>query len=388
MTWERAGRLVWIAPVLAVAFSAAFLTLLAPGDAEGVEVLFLLTFLAYATVGALIVSRHPRHTVGWLFCVVGVASAATELLYTYGGRTGEPGATAAAWVSAWSAEPSSVAIVLLLLLFPTGRYSSPSSRLVGRAALGTALVWALALALDPGPLRSTEATANPLGIEAAGSVLDVIADLSVIPFLCCLAAAVIGVVVRLRRLRGEERQQLKWLVLAAGVMLAALVIELGLLVAVDTDRGAWDFVSALVICTGLAAFPVAAGMAILRHRLYDIDVVINRALVYGALTASLGGTYLAVVLPAGLAVGESDLAIAASTLAVAALFRPVRARIQAAVDRRFYRRRYDAALTLQAFGARLRDELDLEALGDDLRGAARETVQPAHVSLWLRGELR
>ena len=197
-----------------------------------------------------------------------------------------------------------------------------------------------------------------------------------------------GLVVRLRRSRGVERLQLKWVAYVGSLMLSALLLAAVSLAfrsrgrATPSERSA-GAPSSLLVVFGL---PAAMGASILRHRLYDIDVVINRTLVYGALTATLGATYLGLVLLIGLTVGQSNVAIAVSTLAVAALFRPARARIQEAVDRRFYRRRYDAGQTLEAFGVRLRDELDLDALRGEIASVVGETVQPAHVSLWLRSE--
>jgi len=227
------------------------------------------------------------------------------------------------------------------------------------------------------PDAAVKGTVNPLGIEGAGPLLDTVAAVAGASALLSLLLATVSLVLRFRRSRGVERLQVKWFAFAAALFVVACAF--GFFVFSQND-----VVFGLVIVGSFAAIPLAAGLAILRYRLYDIDVVINRALVYGALTATLGATYLALVLLVGLAVGHSGFAVAVSTLAVAALFRPLRTRIQGAVDRRFYRRRYDAARTLEAFGSRLRDELDLEALGADLRSVVRETVQPAHVSLWLR----
>jgi hypothetical protein len=192
------------------------------------------------------------------------------------------------------------------------------------------------------------------------------------------------VVVRFRAARGIERQQLKWLALLAVLAVAVLALLLVIDQFVNLDTGTGQLAAGVVLGLLSMAPALAAAVAILRYRLYDVDVVINRALVYGAMTALLGGTYLWLVLLIGLAVGRSGFAVAASTLAVAALFRPARARVQATVDRRFYRRRYDAEQAVAGLGARLRDQVELDALSRELRGVVDECLQPAHVSLWLR----
>jgi hypothetical protein len=250
----------------------------------------------------------------------------------------------------------------------------------------------VAVVLDPGRLEESPVPtmSNPLAQEWAAPVLEVALAVLVPLLALCIVASAVGLVSRFRHSRGIERQQLKWLATAGAAVAAVFLVTIvsTLLTLATSPTPAWVTGLQAVSMPVFVLLPVAIGVAILQHRLYDVDVVINRALVYGLLTAALAGVYLGLVLLLQMALepitNQSDLAVAGSTLAVAALFRPVRARIQAGVDRRFYRSRYDAAQTLDVFVDRLRHQVDLDAVGDDLRSAVRETVQPAHVSLWLR----
>ncbi|MBA3748824.1 MAG: hypothetical protein H0W96_15230, partial [Solirubrobacterales bacterium] len=220
---------------------------------------------------------------------------------------------------------------------------------------------------------------NPVAVD--GALVGALTGVSVLLMYVGIFGSVASVVVRYRRAGRVQRQQIKWLATAGAILAVVAPLDAVL----DDPLGRAAFAATTI---SVLMLPVAVGIAILRHRLYDIDVVINRTLVYGALTASLVAAYLGSVLLLQLALNpltaSSNLAIAGSTLAVAALFQPARRRIQAIVDRRFFRRKYDAARTLERFGAQLRDEVDLDALGEDLRAVVAETMQPAHVSLWLR----
>jgi hypothetical protein len=272
-------------------------------------------------------------------------------------------------------------VVFLLHLFPNGRFMSRRWRVVGIASGAIVVLVTVASALRPGQLNSVEEFENPLAVTGALADLVAVALAFEGPLaLFAFGGAAAAIVVRLRRSTGVERQQIKWIVYTLTLVAVGLAAT-----AVFPVSAAYPLLFAML---ALAATPVAAGVAILRYRLYDIDVVINRTLVYGALTAMLAGAYLGTVLLlqlvlSGLTAG-SGLAVAGSTLAVAALFQPARGRIQAAVDRRFFRRKYDAVRTLERFGARLRDEIDLDALNAELRAVVAGTMQPAHVSLWLR----
>jgi hypothetical protein len=383
------ARASWVVSVLLALATIALLVLSGDdteGETVGFDFLLAVALLVYPTVGVLIASRRPENAIGWLFCAVGMPLGLSTFAYAYATyalvtKSGSlPGGAVAAWLTNWVELPALFgAPTLLFLLFPDGRLPSRRWRPVLWLTAAAMLGLGVAPALQPGPMAdaAVEGTVNPVGIPGAGPVLDVVAAAAGAAALLSMVLAVIALTLRFRRSHGIERLQLKWFVSAA--VLFVLVCVGAFLVFAQND-----VLFGMLVIGAFAAIPISAGVAILRYRLYDIDVVINRALVYGGLTATLGATYLGLVLLIGLAVGRSGFAVAASTLAVAALFRPLRTRIQAAVDRRFYRRRYDAQRTLETFGGRLRDELDLEALAADLRGVVRDTVQPAHVTLWLR----
>ena len=344
-------------------------------------------FSVLAGAGAIVAARRPRTPIGWLFGVAALCLAVlmvSDAVYWHAAfRDPGPHPTAeiALWFENWAWIPVLVALFSLVpLLFPTGAPPSPRWRFVGWVAGTTGIITLVATAFTPGSLQNTEWVSNPVGLGGLG--LRTLADAAFVIWLASALAAVVSLVVRFRRSRGVERQQLKW-VTAAGCLLVASFPVSALL-----DNGVSEVAGWACLLLALLGLAVAVSIALLRFRLYDLDVVINRALVYGALTAALAAAYLGSVLVLQLLLSgltpDSGLAVAGSTLAVAALFRPARSRIQATVDRRFYRRKYDAAQTLERFGAQLRDEVDLSALRAELRSVVAETMQPAHVSVWLR----
>jgi len=351
------------------------------------QLFFAAVQLTTACVGAVVASRLPGNRVGWILLAIGAGLGVRQALGGWGGlgaatAGGLPGDDVAAWMTEWVfILVIAGGVVFLLHLFPNGRFMSRRWRLVGIASGAIVVLVTVASALRPGQLNSVEEFENPLAVTGALADLVAVALAFEGPLaLFAFGGAAAAIVVRLRRSTGVERQQIKWIVYTLTLVAVGLAAT-----AVFPVSAAYPLLFAML---ALAATPVAAGVAILRYRLYDIDVVINRTLVYGALTATLAGTYLGSVLLLQLVLSgvtaNSGLAVAGSTLAVAALFRPARGHIQATVDRRFYRRKYDAVHTLQQFGAHLRDEVDLDTLGGELRAVVADTMQPAHVSLWLR----
>jgi hypothetical protein len=399
MSVRRAGLLCWGVTVAAGLAGLVFLLLgpgrRVPGDLFGGigGLSFLVLSLSFATVGAIVASRVPENRVGWVFCATGLLIGMSILAYGYASYSlyaaseQLPWTRAAAWFGIGPSEALAGLFGLSLLLFPDGRLPSPRWRAAAAVSLlGISLLF-VGPGIRPGSLGDPFAqVANPLGIQSARRVADLLDALGWLLALCGLLLGARSMLIRRRKARGVERQQLK-LVLAVGAVVAAATAAV-IASWVIWPHGGLQIRMAAIGLT-FALFPVAAGVAILRYRLYDIDVVINRALVYAALTAILAAAYAGgvLLLQAVLRPG-SNLAVAGSTLAAAALVRPARARIQELVDRRFYRRRYDAAHTLERFGTRLREQVDLDALEGELHSVVVETMQPAHLSLWLRAAQR
>ena len=343
--------------------------------------------IAVAIIGAVVAARQPGNVVGWILCViplsVGVLSFATGAYWTLTIHDVGTHRTVAivAWFGSWTWVPAMLPTVTLFpLLFPTGRPLTPRWRPVVWISVVAIVLVLFTEAFRPGKLQEFP-IANPFGVGIAQGLVVNIGDML---WLITTIVSIASLVVRFRRSRGDERQQVKWVAVSA----VMFVVMFALAAIVQNSFGHEDLGFALIML-GFLLIASAVAVAMLRYRLYDIDVVINRALVYGSLTAMLAGTYLGGVLLLQLVLepvtSGSGLAVAASTLASAALVRPARARIQDVVDRRFFRRKYDAAQTLQSFGAKLRNEVDLDAVTAELRAVIGETMQPAHVTLWVRG---
>jgi hypothetical protein len=360
-------------------------------------------FLAFPLVGALIASRRPKNTVGWLCLAIGLLWALSGMgdYYSYYGAA-TPGSVpypvVMAGISNWVWVPAVGLLgTYVLLLFPNGRLASRRWRPLAWLSGAVIVLLSVGVMLAPVRLDNLRGMRNPFGIEGAqwltaGAYI-------VLPLLpLCMLASALSLVLRYRRSGGEERQQIKWIAFAASVVVVVYVIAMIASFVVPAESS-WTTAGSvwwlnLLIYAVLSSFtmvPIAIGFAVLKYRLYDIDIVINRTLVYGTLTATLVALYFGgiVVLQrvfVALTGEKSTVAVVASTLLIAALFNPLRRRIQGFIDRRFYRRKYDARKTLESFSAKLRDETNLDALSDDLVGVVRETMQPAHVSLWLRPE--
>jgi hypothetical protein len=353
-----------------------------------------LTAVFYPTVGALVASSRPENPVGWLLCLYGLGTSigyfcAEYAIYALLAEPNSlPAGEAMAWILSWVLPILNGLTVFYILLFPTGRLPSRRWRWLGWLTVIYVVVGVILAAFSSGALLGILGPIqNPLGIEGFSNIYYK-AVLFTMASLLTLAAA-LAVFLRLRHAIGVERQQIKWFAYAAVATVSAGILAYIIPRVVETPL--WFERVGFALNNGfLPAIPIAIGIAILRYRLYDIDVIINRTLVYGSLTAMLALVYFGGV-TATQAVLQTltgreklpQLAIVVSTLLIAALFTPFRHRIQSFIDRRFYRRKYDAKKTLEAFSAKLRHETDLDALSDDLVDVVRETMQPAHVSLWL-----
>jgi PAS domain S-box-containing protein len=354
--------------------------------------------ISFSTVGAIITPRlPPQNPIGWIFCSIGVIAGMRLFVSEYAIVTllAEPssvpamlpGGEVVAWISSWLWVSHIGLFVFLALLFPDGRLPSSRWRPFGWLVGVVVVTGMVAVALWPETAAGFDLINHPLGIEVA---TDTVNPVETILYALGLIAAA-SLLVRLRRSIGVKRQQVKWFAYAVAVLATSAILAY---VVSESVKVVWlEWVSFMLVIASVVGLPVAVGIAILRYRLYNIDLLLNRTLVYGALTAVLAAVYFGIIvlfqaLFRAFTGQESQLAVVVSTLAIAALFTPLRLRIQSFIDRRFYRRKYDARKTLEAFSAKLRTETDLDALSSDLIEVIRETMQPTRVSLWLKSPER
>jgi hypothetical protein len=343
--------------------------------------------ISFPLVGAVIATHRPRNPLGWIFLVIGISEGLVVFGYEYASyvfRTAPgtaPGGGLAVWVAQWAWAPGlGLLLTFVPLLFPDGRLPSRRWRPVAWLSAIPIVVIPLSTAVALWSWRGP-ALLDPNNVSQGMQDLGVLNFVPYILMMACGLACLGALLLRFRRAHGIERQQLKWLLFASAVTIAIF------LVVQPNTSNTWEL-GLLLALPLMPSVPVAAGVAILRYRLYEIDRLINRTLVYGLLTAVLGLGYAAgsliFILVVGVGSGPPSWLVAAATLAAAAVFRPARRRIQAAVDRRFNRRRYNAAKTIEAFSARLRDEVDLDTLSAELLAIVDQTTEPTRASLWLR----
>jgi hypothetical protein len=395
LAWSLAGLSVAMFMAAVVLYVLAHSSQVAPRTGALSNLLIYVPFLAFPIVGALIASRHPKNPVGWICLAIGLFWMLIFLGDSIPGTGPYPVTMDALTQWVWI-PPVGLLGIYLILLFPDGKLPSRRWRPLAWLSGVVMVLASLGITFSPGPLEGHPGVRNPVGLEGAPPWVWTAGIVILLLLPLCMIASALSLVLRYRRSGGVEREQIKWIAFAASVVGLLYLITM---VSSFTYSGPWGAAgtplwlgllqqAALVSFT---AVPIAVGFAVLRYRLYDIDLIINRTLVYGSLTAMLALVYFG-----GVATTEAifraftgqeqlpQLAIVVSTLVIAALFNPLRAHIQGFIDRRFYRSKYDARKTLEGFSAKLRGETDLNALSDDLVGVVRETMQPAHISLWLR----
>ena len=401
MSRRTANWVAWSLCALSLAVSAVSVVLLVLNRSQPSTPVYVFWLentvlpISFSIIGAIIASRLPTNPLGWLFCAAASIAAVVHLSAEYAiyALLAQPDSLPAgevlAWLTSWLWILFIGCIALSLLLFPDGRLPSSGWRWLAWVSVLVTIAGALWQAFSPGVIVSLGSIRNPLGIEGLPSAEK---PVQTVMFALLFVASVPTLGLRLRRARGIEHQQIKWPAYTGVMAASGSVLTYTISEAIGSRWLEWA--GFVVLMAALVSFPISIGIAIVRYRLYEIDTLINRTLVYGSLTVMLGLVYFA-----GVTVTQAifralsgqeqqpQLAIVASTLVIAALFNPLRRRIQGFIDRLFYRRRYDVAKTLEAFSSKLRDETNLDALSDDLVGVVRETMQPAHVSLWLRPDV-